>query len=93
MQVQTSISTYVAFSTCLSGEVYGRYVPQSVCNKDGQAQDVDIVLNEIFSDNEDVMVEFSNGPQPYRVRWAKACARKCGKPRGSGVQAFSCRVS
>ena len=51
-----------------TGEVYGRYVPQSVSNKDGQAQDVDIVLNEIFSDNEDVMVEFSNGPQPYRVR-------------------------
>lgn len=49
--------------------MYGRYVPQSVCNKDGQAQDVDIVLNEIFSDNEDVMIEFSNGPQPYRVRW------------------------
>jgi hypothetical protein len=52
----------------ISGEVYGRYVPQSVSNKDGQPQDVDIVLNEIFSDNEDVMVEFSNGPLSYRVR-------------------------
>ncbi|KAF5840410.1 hypothetical protein DUNSADRAFT_16787 [Dunaliella salina] len=58
----------------IRGEVYGRYVPQSVCNKDGQAQDVDIVLNEIFSDGEDIMVEFSNGPQPYRVRWE-------GRPR------------
>lgn len=57
-------------SLCLgcAGEVYGRYVPQSVTNKDGQAQDVDIVLNEIFNDGDDVYVEYSNGPMPYRVR-------------------------
>jgi hypothetical protein len=43
-------------------------VPQSVCNKDGQAQDVDIVVNEMFEDGDEVLVEYSNGPTPYKVR-------------------------
>eukprot|EP00198_Chlamydomonas_reinhardtii_P009683 XP_001699020.1 predicted protein [Chlamydomonas reinhardtii] len=67
------------------GEVYGRYVPQSVNNKDGQPLDVDIVVNEIFNDGDELFVEFSNGPVPYKVRWA-------GRPRtppfrwGDGVE-------
>lgn len=55
--------------TLFAGEVYGRYVPQSVSNKDGQAQDIDIVVNELFGDSDEVFVEYSNGPMPYRVRW------------------------
>ncbi len=47
-------------------------MPQSVTNKDGQPLDIDIVVNEIFNDNDELYVEFSNGPVPYRVRWA-AC--------------------
>ncbi len=53
----------------VAGDVYGRYVPQSVTNKDGQPQDIDIVVNEIFSDGDEVFVEYSNGPMPYRVRF------------------------
>ncbi|MEW5310495.1 MAG: hypothetical protein WDW38_002290 [Sanguina aurantia] len=49
------------------GELYGRYVPQSVSNKDGQAMDIDIVLNEMFNDGDELLVEFSGGPQPFRV--------------------------
>lgn len=51
-----------------AGEVHGRYVPQSVTNKDGQPQDIDIVINEIFADGDEVYVEYSSGPMPYRVR-------------------------
>ncbi len=51
-----------------TGEVYGRYVPQSVNNKDGQPLDVDIVVNEIFNDGDELFVEFSSGPVPYKVR-------------------------
>ncbi|GLC43541.1 hypothetical protein PLESTM_001484500 [Pleodorina starrii] len=67
------------------GEVYGRYVPQSVNNKDGQPLDVDIVVNEMFNDGDELFVEFSNGPVPYKVRWE-------GRPRtppfrwGDGVE-------
>lgn len=43
-------------------------MPQSVTNKDGQPQDIDIVINEILSDGDEVYVEYSNGPMPYRVR-------------------------
>lgn len=56
------------YNYCISGEVYGRYVPQSITNKDGQPQDIDIVVNEIFNDNDEVFVEYSNGPMAYRVR-------------------------
>ena len=56
-----------------AGEVYGRYVPQSVQAKDGSPLDVDIVVNELFRDGDEVFVEYSNGPQPYRVRWVKGC--------------------
>lgn len=51
------------------GEVYGRYVPQSVMTKDGQPLDVDIVLNEIFHDGDELFVEYSSGPVAYKVRW------------------------
>ena len=57
-----------------AGEVYGRYVPQSVCNRDGTPLDIDIVINELFNDGDDVFVEYSQGPMPYRVRWE-------GRPR------------
>jgi hypothetical protein len=50
------------------GDTYGRYIPQSILNKDGTPQDIDIVVNEIFNDNDELFVEFSDGPQPYRVR-------------------------
>lgn len=56
------------------GDVYGRYVPQSVSTKDGVPLDVDIVVNEIFSDGDEIFVEYSGGPMPYRVRWE-------GRPR------------
>ncbi|KAL6756834.1 hypothetical protein V8C86DRAFT_2641855 [Haematococcus lacustris] len=56
------------------GDVYGRYVPQSVTNKDGQPQDIDIVVNEIFSNGDEVFVEYSNGPVAFKVRWE-------GRPR------------
>lgn len=52
----------------LTGDTYGRYVPQSVLNKDGTPLDIDIVINEIFGDNDELYVEYSDGPQPYRVR-------------------------
>lgn len=52
-----------------AGEVFGRFVPQSVTTKDGQALDVNIVVNEILSDGDELYVEYSNGPQAYRVRW------------------------
>mmetsp|Transcript_2579 Transcript_2579/g.4376 ORF Transcript_2579/g.4376 Transcript_2579/m.4376 type:complete len:436 (+) Transcript_2579:107-1414(+) len=73
------ILQWVGYTTCARlaykrGDVYGRYVPQSVSNKDGQAQDIDIVVNEIFADNDEVFVEYSNGPMPFRVRWE-------GRPR------------
>lgn len=51
-----------------AGELYGRYVPQSVSNKDGQPMDIDIVLNEMFNDGDEMVVEYSGGPQPFRVR-------------------------
>lgn len=51
-----------------AGEVYGRYVPQSITTKDGQPLDVDIVVNEIFNDGDELFVEYSSGPMPYRVR-------------------------
>ena len=50
------------------GEVYGRYVPQAINNRDGQPLDINIVINEIFNDGDEVYTEFSNGPVPYRVR-------------------------
>lgn len=56
------------------GEVYGRYVPQAINNRDGQPLDINIVINEIFNDGDEVYTEFSNGPVPYRVRWE-------GRPR------------
>ena len=52
----------------LPGDAYGRYIPQSVLNKDGQPLDIDIVVNEIFGDGDELYVEFSDGPQAYRVR-------------------------
>lgn len=51
-----------------AGEAVGRYVPQAVMNKEGKPLDIHIVLNEIFSDNDEVMVEYSNGPVAYKVR-------------------------
>ena len=57
-----------------AGDVYGRYVPQSICTKDGTPLDIDIVLNEIFTDGDEIFIEYSNGPMPYRVRWE-------GRPR------------
>ena len=50
------------------GEVYGRYVPQSIQTKDGLPLDIDIVVNELFGDGDDIYVEYSNGPTPYRAR-------------------------
>ncbi len=51
-----------------AGEVHGRFLPQSVSNKEGQPQDVDIIVNEILSDGDEVFVEYGNGPTAYRVR-------------------------
>mmetsp|Transcript_22905 Transcript_22905/g.58437 ORF Transcript_22905/g.58437 Transcript_22905/m.58437 type:complete len:440 (-) Transcript_22905:427-1746(-) len=73
------ILQWVGYTVCARlaykrGEVHGRYVPQSVTNKDGQPQDIDIVINEIFGDGDEVYVEYSSGPMPYRVRWE-------GRPR------------
>ncbi len=52
----------------VAGDVYGCYVPQSVLNRDGQAMDIDIVLHEVLHDGDEVFVEYSSGPQPYRIR-------------------------
>ncbi|KAG1680749.1 hypothetical protein FOA52_008082 [Chlamydomonas sp. UWO 241] len=73
------ILQWVGYASCSRlaynrGEVYGRFVPQSITTKDGQNLDVDIVVNEILSDGDELYVEYSNGPQPYRVRWE-------GRPR------------
>lgn len=51
------------------GEVCGRFVPQSVSNRDGQLMDVDIVLNELFEDGSELQVEYSNGPIAYQARY------------------------
>ena len=48
--------------------MYGRYVPQSVQTKDGNPLDIDIVINELFGDGDEIYVEYSNGPMPFRVR-------------------------
>eukprot|EP00955_Chlamydomonas_euryale_P092339 364699-Chlamydomonas_euryale.AAC.7 len=73
-QVDTHTIAYM--HTCMNacGEVYGRFVPQSVTSKDGQALDVDIVVNEILNDGDELYVEYSNGPQAYKIRWE-------GRPR------------
>eukprot|EP00798_Chlamydomonas_sp_ICE-L_P014421 gene14421-20427_t len=68
------ILQWVGYAACARlaykrGDVYGKFVPQAVMNKDGQPQDVDIVVNEIFHDGNEVFVEFSSGPMPFRVRW------------------------
>uniref|UniRef100_A0A7R9VJD9 Uncharacterized protein n=1 Tax=Chlamydomonas euryale TaxID=1486919 RepID=A0A7R9VJD9_9CHLO len=73
------ILQWVGYATCSRlaysrGEVYGRFVPQSVTSKDGQALDVDIVVNEILNDGDELYVEYSNGPQAYKIRWE-------GRPR------------
>mmetsp|Transcript_37672 Transcript_37672/g.83892 ORF Transcript_37672/g.83892 Transcript_37672/m.83892 type:complete len:441 (-) Transcript_37672:2613-3935(-) len=73
------ILQWIGYTACARlaykrGEVYGRYVPQSITNKDGQPLDIDIVVNEIFNDGDELFVEYSNGPMPYRVRWE-------GRPR------------
>lgn len=36
-------------------------------------QDIDIVVNELFGDNDEVFVEYSNGPMAYRVRCVSLC--------------------
>ena len=51
-----------------SGEVHGRYVPQSILDANGVILDVDIVLNEVFSDGAELSVEYSDGPLAYQAR-------------------------
>lgn len=68
------ILQWVGFAACSRlaykrGEAYGRYVPQSVSTKDGTPLDIDIVLSEIAHEGDELFVEYSGGPMPYRVRW------------------------
>ncbi|GAX72798.1 hypothetical protein CEUSTIGMA_g253.t1 [Chlamydomonas eustigma] len=73
------ILQWVGYASCSRlaykrGDVYGRYIPQSITTKDGQPLDVDIVINELFGDGDELYVEYSNGPMPFRIRWE-------GRPR------------
>jgi hypothetical protein len=52
----------------LAGEAPGRYVPQTVLSKDGSVLDVDLVLSEAVSDQDEVLVEYSDGPTAFRTR-------------------------
>jgi regulator of protease activity HflC (stomatin/prohibitin superfamily) len=45
-------------------------VPQTVLSKDGSVLDVDLVLSEAVSDQEEVLVEYSDGPTAFRTRSA-----------------------
>jgi hypothetical protein len=45
-------------------------VPQTVLSKDGSVLDVDLVLSEAASDQEEVLVEYSDGPTALRTRSA-----------------------
>lgn len=51
-----------------AGEALGRYVPQTVLSKDGNVLDVDLVLSEAVSDQDEVLVEYSDGPTAFRTR-------------------------
>lgn len=53
---------------CIPGEVHNRYVPQSILDANGIILDVDIVLNEVFSDGAELSVEYSDGPLAFQAR-------------------------
>eukprot|EP00882_Tetradesmus_deserticola_P008949 GHRQ01009441.1.p3 GENE.GHRQ01009441.1~~GHRQ01009441.1.p3 ORF type:complete len:101 (-),score=17.51 GHRQ01009441.1:378-680(-) len=54
----------------LAGEAMGRYVPQTVLSKDGSVLDVDLVLSEAVLDQDEVLVEYSDGPTAFGTRCA-----------------------
>lgn len=49
------------------GEVMGCYVPQAVV-KDGSVLDVDLVLSEVATEGELLLVEYGPGPIAYTTR-------------------------
>lgn len=53
-----------------------RWVPQAVSSSYGQPLDIDIVLNEMFKDQDHVFVEYSSGPLAYQARLDVACAHQ-----------------
>lgn len=53
-----------------AGEAMGVYVPQTVLSKDGSVLDADLVLIEAVSDQDEVLVEYSDGPTAFRTRCA-----------------------
>ncbi len=65
-------------------------MPQAVNNRDGQPLDVDIVVNEIFDDGDEVFVEYSNGPVPYKVRHVLRSVRAGGRVRAGAGRAGGC---
>lgn len=50
-----------------TGEVMACFVPQAVV-KDGSVLDVDLVLSEVASDGELLLVEYGPGPIAYTTR-------------------------
>jgi hypothetical protein len=66
-----------------AGEALGRYVPQTVLSKDGNVLDVDLVLSEAVSDQDEVLVEYSDGPTAFRTRCARLPA--CSSADAAGL--------
>uniref|UniRef100_A0A383WE37 Uncharacterized protein n=1 Tax=Tetradesmus obliquus TaxID=3088 RepID=A0A383WE37_TETOB len=68
------ILRWLAYAACAQlaykrSEALGKYVPQTVLSKDGNVLDVDLVLSEAVSDQDEVLVEYSDGPTAFRTRW------------------------
>eukprot|EP00879_Flechtneria_rotunda_P027528 GHRR01029494.1.p1 GENE.GHRR01029494.1~~GHRR01029494.1.p1 ORF type:complete len:381 (+),score=140.39 GHRR01029494.1:430-1572(+) len=68
------ILRWLAYSACAQlayrrGETLGRYVPQTVLSKDGTVLDADLVLSEVVFDQDELFVEYSEGPIAFRTRW------------------------
>jgi len=47
----------------------GAYLPQCVRGKDGTVLDADVVVNRIFEDGKECVVEYGKGPRMFTVAW------------------------